>query len=103
MRGRATVEFDEVGIEVPGTRPCFLDHRRQAGGLRLEDLDLVRCPGTGFQQELSALIAIAGLAEALAVALARGVVFEKLADLREREAGVVAEAADELEAVEIRG
>ena len=50
-----------------------------------------------------ALVAIAGLAEALAVALARGVVFEQLADLREREAGVVAQAPDELEPVEVRG
>ena len=54
-------------------------------------------------EERPALVAIAGLAEALAVALARGVVLEQLADLREREPGVVAQAPDELQPIEIRG
>ncbi len=56
-----------------------------------------------FDQERPALVGIAGLAEALAVALAGGVVLEQLADLGEREPGVVAQAADELQPIEIRG
>ena len=56
-----------------------------------------------FEQERPALVGIAGLAEALAVALARGVVLEQLADLGEREAGVVAQAPDELQPVEVGG
>ena len=55
------------------------------------------------RRRLSPLVAIPGLAEALAVALARGVVLEQLADLGEREPGVVAQAPDELEPVEVRG
>ena len=47
------------------------------------------------------LIGIVGLAEPLAVAFARGVVLEQLADLGEREPGVVAEAADEQQALEV--
>jgi hypothetical protein len=81
MRRRATVELGEVGIEMPGARPCLLDHRGQAGGLRLEDLDLVFRAGAGFDHEGSALVGIARLSVALAVALARGVVLEQLADL----------------------
>ena len=99
--GRRRVRPD--GRRGAGPRPCLLDHRRQAGRLRLEDLDLVVGAGAGFEEERAPLVAVAGLAEALAVALARGVVLEQLADLREREAGVVAQAADELEPVEVRG
>ena len=42
-----------------------------------------------------------GRAEALAVALARGLVLQQLADLGEREPGVVAQAPDEPQALEI--
>src|SRR6185369_15419576 len=97
VRGRAAVEFDEMGIEVAGTCACFLDHGGQAGRLGLEDLDLMGGAGAGFDEERAALIAITGLAETLAVALSRGIVFEQLADLREREPSVVAQAPDELE------
>ena len=50
-----------------------------------------------------ALDRIGGLAQPFAVALAGGLVLEQLADLGEREPGVVAKAADELESVEVRG
>ena len=63
----------------------------------------MRSAGAGLEQELSALVAIPGLAVALAIALARSVVLEKLADLRQREPGIVAQAPDELEPLEIRG
>ena len=75
--------------------PCLVDHRREPGGLGLEDLDLAVDPLPSVEQERAPLVRIAGLPEPLAVALARGLVLEQLADLREREARVVAQAADE--------
>src|SRR4051812_22558699 len=92
-----------MGIEMSGTRSRLLDHRGESRGLALEDLDLMLRPGAGLDDEVSTLVGIAGLAVALAVALAGGIVLEQLADLGEREAGVVAQAADELEPIEIRG
>ena len=43
------------------------------------------------------------MGETLAVAFARGLVLEQLADLGEREAGVVAEALDEAQPFEVAG
>ena len=101
MGGRSAVELGEVRIEVAASLPRLVDHRRESGGLGLEDLDLAVDPGPRVEDERSSLVGIAGLAEPLAIALARPVVLEKLADLREREAGVVAEAPDEPEPLEV--
>ena len=92
VRRRAAVELGQVGVEVSRAGACLLDHRGEAGGLGLEDLDLVLDPRAGFEDERAPLVGVAGLAEALAVALARRLVLEQLADLGEREPGVVAEA-----------
>ena len=56
----------------------------------------------GVEEQRAALVRIAGLAQAGAVALACRVVLEQLADLGEREAGVVAQAPDEPQAIEVR-
>ena len=85
VRRWATVELDQVGIEVARPDARLADHLGEPGGLRLEDLDLVVDARPGVQEEGSSLVRIAGLPVALAIALASGVVLEELADLGQGE------------------
>ena len=80
---RTAVEFGQVGIDVLPARLGLLDHRGQASGLGLEDLDLVRDPTACVEGEGAPLVRVAGLPELLSIALPRGVVLEQLADLGE--------------------
>src|SRR3954447_5849722 len=101
VRVRAAIELGEVLVEMraPGTR--LRDHRGEACGLGLEDLDLVVDAALRIDDERAPFIRVARLPEPLAVPFARVLVLEQLADLRERESGVVAKVPDELKALEI--
>ncbi len=103
MRCRSAVELGEVGIEVAPAGAAPRRSSRQAGGLRLEGLDLALGTLAGIDEDGATLGRISGRPEPLAVALAGGLVLEQLADLGQREAGVVAQAADEAQAVEVGG
>ena len=79
----------------------IIDARRVAFASRMAIWRRTRPLGIG---EIEAAFGRVGrLAEPLAVALAGRLVLEQLADLGEREAGVVAKAADELESIEVGG
>ena len=72
--------------------------------LRLERLDLALDPLAWRRSRIARRSAGSPVvAEALAVALAGGLVLEQLADLGQREPGVVAQAADEAQALEVGG
>ena len=103
VRRRAAVELGEVGVDVARRALASSIIVGQAGGLCLEDRDLVVDPGARVQDERAPLVRVAGRLEALAIALAGVLVLEQLADLGEREAGVVAQAPDEPQALEVRG
>ena len=97
MRRRAAVELGEVarrGARARARASSIIVARRAALASRISIWRSARAARSTMSARRS--VGIAGLAEALAVALARGVVLEQLADLGEREPGVVAQAADEL-------
>jgi len=97
----AAAELVEVGGEVPAAVAGGFDHRGQAGGLALERLDLAVHPIDRVHEDRASLVGVAGRAEALAVALAGRLVLEELADLGEAEPGVVAQAADVAQPLEV--
>ena len=90
----------------PGARRRLgvVDHRVEAGGLGLEQsrsgARRGRAPRGGSARRSAGSLVVA---EALAIALAGGLVLEQLADLGQREPGVVAQAADEPQALEVGG
>ena len=100
---RSRPEVGEVARQVAAPRLGLLDHRREAVRLVAEVLDLAIDAVHRVDEDGAALGGILGCAEPFAVALAGGLVLEQLADLREREPGVVAEAADEPKPLEVRG
>ena len=75
----------------------FVDHPGDPVRLVAERLDLTVDAGKRVDQDLAALGRILGGSKSLAVALARSLVLEQLADLGQREPGVVAQPADEPE------
>ena len=93
MRIGAAVEVGEVLVEVAPPAAGVGDHRVEAGTLGDERLDLPIDPGGRVLEQGAPLGLVAGRAEPLSIALARGLVLEQLADLGEREPGVVAEAS----------
>ena len=101
VRIRAAVEVGQVLVEVAASGAGVLDHRVEAGALRLERGDLTIDAGHGVAKQGSSLGLVTGRAEAQPVALAGRLVLEQLADLGQREAGVVAQAADEPQALEV--
>ena len=102
MRRRTAVEFHQVRIEMAAAGAGFLDHRRQACGLRLKDLDLVADSGAGIDDEAAALVRVGRVVHSRSVAFPGGLVLQQLADLGKREARIVAQAADELQAIQVR-
>ena len=101
VRIGAAVEVGEVLIEVAPAAAGVGDHRVEAGTLGFERLDLpIDSRGRVLEQRAS-LGLVAGRPEPLSIALARGLVLEQLADLGEREPGVVAQGADEAQALEV--
>jgi hypothetical protein len=88
-------------VEVPSTGAGFVDHRGESLRLGFQDLDLAIDPNLRVDQDRAPLGRILRLAEALPVALAGVLVLEELADLGEGEAGIVTEAPDEQEPLEI--
>ena len=80
----------------------LVDHRREAIGLVTEVLDLAVDAVEGIDEDRPPLAGIRGGAEAFAVAFARRFVLEQLADLGEGEAGVVAQAPDETQPLDVR-
>ena len=75
--------------------------RRSALASRVCDLPLDAAPGV--LEDRATLAGVLRGAEPLAVALARGLVLEQLADLGEREPGVVAELLDVPQALQVGG
>ena len=73
----------------------------EAGTLGDERLDLPIDPRGRVLEQRASLGLVAGRPEPLSIALARGLVLEQLADLGEREPGVVAQGADEAQALEV--
>ena len=98
---RAPVEVEEVLVEVAPPATGIGDHRVEAGTLGDEGLDLPVDAGGGVLEQRTSLGLVTGRSEPLSIALARGLVLEQLADLGEREPGVVAEGADEAQALEV--
>ena len=76
-------------------------HRLEASDLVAENRDLAVDPDERVLDDRGPLVGIVRRAEALTVAGASGLVLEELADLGEAEPGVVAEALDEPEALEV--
>ena len=101
MRIGTAVEVGEVLIEVAPPAAGVGDHRIEAGALGDERLDLPIDPGGRVLEQRAALGLVAGRSETLSIALARRLVLEQLADLGEREPGVVAQGADEAQALEV--
>ena len=94
------VELGEVRVEMGAPRPCVLDHRRQPGALGLErgDLASTRARASTMSGRRSSGSPVCGSARDCA----RGrLVLEQLADLGEREPGVVTEAPDEAQPLEV--
>ena len=80
-----------------------VDHRLEPLDLALDRADLAVDPVERVLQDRAPFAGVAGLAEGRPVARARRLVLEQLADLGEREPGVVAQAADEPQALEVLG
>ena len=89
--------------DVDEARLRLVDHRCQAGGLGLEQRDLALDPLLRLEQVDPALARVGGLAQPFTVPFASRLVLQELADLGQREPGVVAQAADEGQPVEVRG
>ena len=84
-------------------RPDIADHRLEAVGLGLQEGDLALDPGQCFLEIQAPLGGVGRVREAFAVAFAGRLVLEELADLGQREPGVVAEALDEAQPFEVAG
>ena len=72
-------------------------------GLGFERRDLTIDPVARVEDQRAPFFGVLGRLEAFAIALAREFVLEQLADLRQREPGVVAQALDEPQALEVAG
>ena len=103
MGCRSAVELVEVSVQVRAAGPGGLDHDAQAIGLRFEGLDLPLDAAPGILEDRPTLPGVLRGAEPLSVALAGGLVLEELADLGEREAGVVAQLLDVAQPLQVRG
>ena len=90
-----------MAIEVLPARSRLFDHGCEAGRFRFDDLDLAVGARAGIDEKSSPLRRIPGLAQELTISFPGYLVLEQLADLGEREAGVVAKAANEQQALEI--
>ncbi len=93
MRVGPAIEVGEMLVEVAPTGASVLDHRVEAGSLGFERGDLAIDASAGVMDQGPAFGLVARGAEALSIALAGRLILEQLADLGEREAGVVAEAS----------
>ena len=69
--------------------------------LGFKRLDLAIDPGGRVLEQGASLGLVAGRPESQSIALARGLVLQQLADLGQREPGVVAQGADEAQALEV--
>ncbi len=98
---RSRVELGKAGPDPGEPGLCFVDHRGELGRLRLEQGDLAFDPFLPLAEVDPALGGVVRLAEPLAVACAGGLVLEELADLGQREPGIVTQAADEEQAIEV--
>src|SRR6185369_17977547 len=76
-------------------------HRLEPADLVAETRDLAIDPDERVLDDRGPLVGIVRRAEALSIAGASGLVLEELADLGQAEPGVVAEALDEPEALEV--
>ena len=103
MRRRAAVELGEVGVEVAAALARGLEHRPQAASASCEGRDLAVDAVARVLEERAPLGGVAGRPEALAIALAGGLVLEQLADLGQAEPGVVAQLLDEAQALQVGG
>ena len=90
-----------MALDVDAPRLCLRDHRREPHGLGFEQRDLAIDAVARFLEVAAALVRIGRLAEALAITLAGDLILEQLADLGQREAGVVAQALDETQAFDV--
>ena len=95
------IELGEVDQEVLPAALGLLDHRRQPVELLPERLDLAVDPPEGVVEDRAPLGRVGGRAEPVAVASPGRLVLEELADLGQAEPGVVAEALDEAEALDV--
>src|SRR5207247_491743 len=77
------------------------DHLLEPLHLRPQDGDLAVCPSERVGHESAPFPPVRGVVERLARTGARGLVLQELADLGEREAGVVAEGLDEPEPFDV--
>ena len=101
--GRApAVDLGEMGLEVGAAALGLVDHRRRAGRSSSRRVAIWRSTrASASLEDRPALGGVARRAEALTVAGAGGLVLEQLADLGQAEPGVVAEALDEPEPLEV--
>ena len=101
VRVGTAVEVREMLVEVAPPGAGVRDHRVQPGALGFERLDLALDPGGGVVQQGTPFGLVTGRPETQSIALARGLVLEQLADLGQREAGVVAQGAEEAQALQV--
>ena len=104
--GRAAsvpLDVGKVLVKMPPAPSRLVDHGCKPRGLGLEDQCLAVHPRSGVHEDGAPLRRILCLAEPLAIALPGRLVLEQLAYLGEREAGIVAQAANEQQALEVRG
>src|SRR5262245_7325226 len=95
LRCDARLDLVEMGLEMVPAALGLDDHRLQPADLLAEAGDLAVDPGERVAQDRLALAGVARGPEPLAIAGPGGLVLEQLPDLRQAEAGVVAEALDE--------
>ena len=81
----------------------LVDHRGEACGLGFERGDLAVDSVSGVEDQRATFLGILGGLEPFAIALPGKLVFEELADLGQREPGVVAQALDEAQPLEVAG
>src|SRR5882757_709986 len=96
---RAAVELDEMVVEMACSPVCLLDHLGESLSFRFEDLDLAVDSFARVDDQRALFGRVASLPVALPIAFPRRVVLEQLADLGQREPGVIAQAPDELQAI----
>ena len=101
MRIGAAVELAQVRVEMGAPVLGGREHRVQAVALLAQRGDLALDAVARLDDEHAPLVGVGRGPEALAIALAGGLVLEQLADLGQAEPGVVAELLDEAQALQV--
>ena len=103
VRVGPAVEVGEVLVEVVPAGAGVMDHGVEAATFGFQGRDLSIDSDDGVAEQGASLGVVPGGPQAHPVPFPGGLVLEQLADLGKGEPGVVAQGADEAQALEIRG